>query len=104
MRPPGISCVPRRHNRSCWEDNAKQLLGKESQMPPRFTQKAQNVFNLSLESASEMGHTYIGSEHLLLGLLKEEAGIAAHCLSERGADRNAVYQAISVMAGIGNPT
>ncbi|MBQ1230065.1 MAG: ATP-dependent Clp protease ATP-binding subunit, partial [Clostridia bacterium] len=73
-------------------------------MPPRFTQKAQNVLNLSLESAAEMGHTYIGSEHLLLGLLKEEAGIAAHCLSERGADRNAVYQAISVMAGIGNPT
>ena len=73
-------------------------------MAARFTQKAQNVLNLSLESAAEMGHTYIGSEHLLLGLLKEESGIAAHCLSERGADRDAVYHAISVLAGIGNPT
>ena len=55
-------------------------------MQNRFTQKAQNVLNYSLQSAAEMGHTYIGSEHLLLGLCREESGVAAHYLKERGAE------------------
>ena len=73
-------------------------------MANRFTQKAQNALNLSLRLASEMGHTYIGSEHLLMGLIKEETGVAAHYLSERGATLEKVQSAVTQMAGIGSPT
>ena len=62
-------------------------------MANRFTQKAQNVLNLALRSASELGHTYIGSEHLLLGMIYEENGVAAQLLSERNADADAIKNA-----------
>ena len=73
-------------------------------MANRFTQKAQNALNLSLRFASEMGHTYIGSEHLLMGLIKEETGVAAHYLNERGATLEKVKSAVIQMAGVGSPT
>ncbi len=72
-------------------------------MKNRFTQKAQNVLNLSLGSASDMGHTYIGSEHLLLGLCREESGVAAHYLQSRGVDAEKVKGAIIRLAGAGVP-
>ena len=72
-------------------------------MANRFTQKAQNALNLSLESASDMGHTYIGSEHLLLGLCREESGVAAHYLQSRGVDAEKVRNAIVRLAGAGIP-
>ena len=73
-------------------------------MPNRFTKKAQNVLNFSLRFASEFGHTYIGTEHLLLGLLKEETGVAAHYLNERGVDIREVQSTLTQMAGVGSPT
>ena len=73
-------------------------------MANRFTQKATNALNLSLRIASEMGHTYIGSEHLLLALIKEESGVAAHYLIEREATAERVQSAIAQMAGVGSPT
>ena len=73
-------------------------------MTNRFTQKAQNVLNLALRYASQMGHTYIGSEHLLLGLLGEGSGVAAHYLTQRGADAEQIKKAVEQMAGIGTPT
>ena len=42
-----------------------------------FTEKANNVINLAITSAEELGHNYIGSEHLLLGLLQEGSGLGA---------------------------
>ena len=42
-----------------------------------FSTKANNAINLALLSAEQMGHTYVGSEHLLLGLLRESTGVAA---------------------------
>ena len=41
-----------------------------------FTEKANRAINLAMEAAQELGHTYIGSEHLLLGLLREGSGTA----------------------------
>ncbi len=73
-------------------------------MQNRFTQKAQNVLNFSLQSASELGHTYIGSEHLLLGLCKESSGIAAHYLAQRGADLEKIKNAVIRIAGTGSPS
>ena len=52
----------------------------------RFTQKAQNVLNGALAHARELGHTYIGSEHILLGLVGEEDSVASKILAARGAD------------------
>ena len=46
-----------------------------------FTEKANNALNLALTSAEDMSHTYIGSEHIILGLLKENSGVAAEVLS-----------------------
>lgn len=73
-------------------------------MKNRFTQKAQNALNFSLGSASDMGHTYIGSEHLLLGLCREESGVAAHYLQSRGVDAEKVKNAIIRLAGAGVPS
>ena len=46
----------------------------------RFTSRAERVLRLAHESAAEMGHGYVGSEHLLLGLLQEGEGISAKVL------------------------
>ena len=73
-------------------------------MATRFTRKAQKVLNLAMQIASELGHTYIGSEHLLLGLLSEDTGVAAHYLQERGATVEKVQQAVVRMAGEGTPS
>ena len=73
-------------------------------MTNRFTQKAQNALNFSLRIASEMGHTYIGSEHLLLGLLAEDSGVAAHYLKEHGADFEKLKKAIAELSGVGSPS
>ncbi len=73
-------------------------------MASRFTQKAQAVLNLALQSAQELGHTYIGSEHLLLGLLKEGTGVASHYLTKRGADVDKVRDAVIHLSGVGSPS
>jgi len=72
-------------------------------MSIQFTKKAQNALNLSLRVASELGHTYIGSEHLLLGLLGEEDGVASEYLRERGADPQQIREALIRLAGQGTP-
>ena len=57
-----------------------------------------------MQIASELGHTYIGSEHLLLGLLSEDTGVAAHYLQERGATVEKVQEAVVRIAGEGTPS
>ena len=67
----------------------------------RFTQKAQNVLNRSLSLAREMGHTYIGSEHILLGLLGENESVGAKILTENGVTFEKIKTAIEGFAGVG---
>ena len=50
----------------------------------RFTDKANTALNMAMAAAGEMGHTYVGTEHILLGLLREGSGVAAVVLSGRG--------------------
>ena len=69
----------------------------------RFTQKAQNVLNGALAHARELGHTYIGSEHILLGLVGEEDSVASKILAARGADFEKLKAAIIDIAGSGTP-
>ena len=67
----------------------------------RFTQKAQNVLNRALSYAREMGHTYVGSEHLLLGLVGEEDSVAAKLLAERGVTFEQIKTEVEGFAGVG---
>ena len=50
----------------------------------RFTQRAQRAIDLSLEAAEKLGHEVVGSEHILLGLIREKDGIAAKVLGKLG--------------------
>ena len=70
-------------------------------MSNHFTGRAQNALNLSLQAASELGHTYVGSEHLILGLLSEPACIAAKLLNARGAEVSKFRTAVVELSGAG---
>jgi ATP-dependent Clp protease ATP-binding subunit ClpA len=60
----------------------------------RFTERAKKTLSLAQQEAERSGHSYIGTEHLLLGLLGEEDGLAYHALSNLGVEAPAVRQAI----------
>ena len=69
-----------------------------------FTEKANNAINLAIQSAQDMGHTYIGSEHILLGLLKNEDGAAYTVLEKCGASADALEELIKQEIGTGSQT
>ncbi len=69
-----------------------------------FTQGANRALNLAVENAQKMGHTFIGSEHILLGLMCEGTGVAAAVLSSKGVSVKALKEAIKRSIGIGVPT
>ena len=73
-------------------------------MNNKFTAKAQEALRLTLASASELGHSYIGTEHLLLGLSREGSGIAAEHLKAHGITSKAISEAIVALTGKGDPT
>ncbi|HEV2426838.1 MAG TPA: ATP-dependent Clp protease ATP-binding subunit, partial [Acidimicrobiales bacterium] len=74
---------------------------------PPFTPRAKKVLELSLREALQLGHSYIGTEHMLLGLVREGEGVAAQVLSDLGADmarvRTQVIQMMSGQSGKENP-
>ncbi|MBQ4324763.1 MAG: ATP-dependent Clp protease ATP-binding subunit ClpC, partial [Clostridia bacterium] len=70
-------------------------------MAEKFTQRAQNALNYSLLAACEMGHTYIGTEHLLLGLATERKSAAAKMLEERHVSARRLKDSIIQFAGTG---
>ncbi|MCH5304238.1 MAG: ATP-dependent Clp protease ATP-binding subunit, partial [Ruminococcus sp.] len=69
-----------------------------------FTQKANTALNLAITSAGEMGYNYIGTEHLLLGLIKEGSGVAATTLSQAGLDADELEKRIKETTGTASPT
>ncbi len=64
-----------------------------------YTAKSKRVLELSIEEARSMNHTYVGTEHLLLGLLREESGLAARILKEQGASLEEVRKEILKLLG-----
>ena len=68
-----------------------------------FTQKANKAVNLALTSAENMGHSYVGTEHILLGLVQEGTGVAAEALKSCGLSANALEERIR-STGAGYPT
>src|SRR5207245_11509606 len=71
-----------------------------------FTPRAKKVLELSLREALQLGHNYIGTEHILLGLIREGEGVAAQVLVNLGADlsrvRQRVIELLSGYAGRGS--
>lgn len=70
----------------------------------RFTEKAEKAINYSQESAMALGHNYVGTEHLLLGLVKEGTGVAARVLQSQGVTEEKVLKEIEELIGRGQET
>lgn len=90
-----------------------QFVGKvlQGKQPPgsgdrdrfdRFTKRARNVLNFAQEEARSFQHNYIGTEHLLLGLIREGGGVAAQVLNNLGVEANRVRQAVEAIIGHGD--
>src|SRR6202011_5031529 len=74
--------------------------GSSTTGSPPFTPRAKKVLELSLREALQLGHNYIGTEHLLLGVVREGDGVAAQVLVSLGADLSRVrQQVIQVLSG-----
>jgi len=67
----------------------------------RFTQRARRVLGLAQEDAEKMRHAYIGTEHLLLGLMREEGGVAGRVLRELGVEPRRVQEMVERLTGAG---
>jgi ATP-dependent Clp protease ATP-binding subunit ClpC len=67
----------------------------------RFTQRARRVLSLAHQEAERMRHNYIGTEHLLLGLIREEGGVAGRVLRELGLEADRVQEIVERLAGTG---
>src|SRR5215208_3704412 len=75
----------------------EEIIGQGQRVPTGhipFTPQAKKVFELSLREALQLGHNYIGTEHILLGLIREGEGVAAQVLQKLGADLNRVRQTV----------
>ena len=75
----------------------EEIIGQGQQAPSGhipFTPRAKKVLELSLREGLQLGHNYIGTEHILLGLIREGEGVAAQVLVKLGADLNRVRQQV----------
>jgi len=75
----------------------EEIIGQGQAAPTGhipFTPRAKKVLELSLREALQLGHNYIGTEHILLGLIREGEGVAAQVLQKLGADLNRVRQSV----------
>ena len=84
-------------------EQVQEIIGQGQQQPTGhipFTPRAKKVLELSLREALQLGHNYIGTEHILLGLIREGEGVAAQVLVKLGADLNRVrQQVIQLLSG-----
>ena len=72
-------------------------------MNDRFTQRARTAIRSAQEAAAELGHSYVGTEHLLLGILREEEGLGARVLRRSGIREETVREQLEKTAGRGTP-
>ncbi|MEC9059035.1 MAG: ATP-dependent Clp protease ATP-binding subunit, partial [Actinomycetota bacterium] len=85
----------------------EEIIGQGGSSPSGhipFTPRAKKVLELSLREALQLGHNYIGTEHILLGLIREGEGVAAQVLVKLGADLSRVrQQVIQLLSGYSGP-
>jgi ATP-dependent Clp protease ATP-binding subunit ClpC len=85
----------------------EEIIGKGLYPPtqqPLFTPRAKKVLELSLREALRSGHNYIGTEHILLGLIREGDGVAAQVLVKLGADADRTHEQVARLLSGQNPT
>ena len=91
---------------SAVREQVVEIIGQGQQAPTGhipFTPRAKKVLELSLREALQLGHNYIGTEHILLGLIREGEGVAAQVLQKLGAELQKVRQTvIQLLSGSGS--
>jgi ATP-dependent Clp protease ATP-binding subunit ClpA len=83
-------------------NDVEEIIGRGSEAPGGhipFTSQAKKVLELSLREALNLHHSYIGTEHILLGLIRESEGVAARVLVNRGARLEAVRAQVITLTG-----
>jgi ATP-dependent Clp protease ATP-binding subunit ClpC len=70
----------------------------------KFSERARRVLTIAQEEARNLNHSYIGTEHILLGLVREEEGVAARVLTNLGIGLNKVRSAVEFIIGRGEET
>lgn len=79
----------------------EKLIGKGQEQPTKiaYTPRAKKVIELSMDEARKLGHTYVGTEHILLGLIREGEGVAARVLNNLGVSLNGARQQVLQLLG-----
>ncbi len=98
---------PRPAIRPFWR-RAGEIMDSQREGSPvksneKFTQRAETAIEAARSAAGELGHAYIGTEHLLLGILEEEDGLGAHILRRQGLEREHLRRVIARETGLGCP-
>src|SRR5258708_11974965 len=98
---PGNCC-----ERSVWRLSENAVKGEtqvnERERFEKFTERARKVLSLAQDEAQRFQHQYIGTEHVLLGLMREDEGVAAKVLDNLGIDLNKVRSAVEFILGHGD--
>lgn len=87
------------------QEEVETLIGRgeEGQQPLHYTPRAKKVIELSMDEARKLGHTYVGTEHILLGLIREGEGVAARVLNNLGVSLNKARQQVLQLLGSTEP-
>jgi ATP-dependent Clp protease ATP-binding subunit ClpC len=88
------------------QEEVESLIGKGQEQPTNiaYTPRAKKVIELSMDEARKLGHTYVGTEHILLGLIREGEGVAARVLNNLGVSLNKARQQVLQLLGSNEPT
>lgn len=83
------------------QDEVETLIGRGQEQPSSiaYTPRAKKVIELSMDEARKLGHTYVGTEHILLGLIREGEGVAARVLNNLGISLNKARQQVLQLLG-----
>jgi ATP-dependent Clp protease ATP-binding subunit ClpC len=83
------------------QDEVEALIGRGQEQPSNiaYTPRAKKVIELSMDEARKLGHTYVGTEHILLGLIREGEGVAARVLNNLGVSLNKARQQVLQLLG-----
>ncbi|MFC4620215.1 ATP-dependent protease ATP-binding subunit ClpC [Camelliibacillus cellulosilyticus] len=83
------------------QKEVETLIGRGSdvEQPPHYTPRAKKVIELSMDEARKIGHSYVGTEHILLGLIREGEGVAARVLNNLGVSLNKARQQVLQLLG-----
>ncbi|MBM7580739.1 ATP-dependent protease ATP-binding subunit ClpC [Jeotgalibacillus terrae] len=83
------------------QEEVEELIGKGTEQSPsvHYTPRAKKVIELSMDEARKLGHSYVGTEHILLGLIREGEGVAARVLNNLGVSLNKARQQVLQLLG-----